>query len=104
MNRINLIKQARPREASQAPKVRRISIIIELIGEALVVASKIAVVMERIIPSRANSAIRRCFRCNVIDRRAASLAVGSEEYNGRIIARRRGHCWFTRPEFDIKLF
>lgn len=86
-----MIRQARPKEASQAPKVRSTSIIIELLGEVLVVDRMIAVVIDKIMPSRARSAIRRCLRCRVMERRAASLAVGSRQDNGRIIAKRQGH-------------
>lgn len=103
MNRIRLIKQASPKEASQAPKVRRISIIIELLAEFLIVDIKMAAVMDKIIPSSASKDIRRCFRCRDIVRRAARLAVGSRQDNGRIIAKRQSHYWFTRPGFEIKL-
>lgn len=62
MNRIKLIRQASPKEASHAPKVRSSSIIAELFGEILVVARMIAVIIDKIIPSRARRAISRCLR------------------------------------------
>lgn len=62
LNRTRLIRQANPSEASQAPKVRRINIIRVLVGEYFDVVMTRVTVTERIIASKANRAINRCFR------------------------------------------
>lgn len=76
LNRTRLIRHARPREASQAPKVRRTSIVemSEVLFFDIIIA--IAVTMERIMASRARRAIRRCFRCRDIVSRAESPEIG----------------------------
>ena len=62
LNRIKLIKQDSPRQASHAPIVKRIRIREVSEGLSLEIDKVQDIIMERIMASRARSAIRRCLR------------------------------------------
>ena len=76
LNRIMLIRQERPRLASAAPKVRRIRMMDTLAEPITGKAEENKRMKERMRASRERSAINRCFRWEIMVRRADSLTMG----------------------------
>ena len=90
LNRTMLIRHARPKEASDAPNVSTIRIIIILEGETLMSVEAIIRVIERIMASRDRRAMSRCFRCRTMVKMVIRVVTGRRKVSGRDIAKGQG--------------